>query len=311
MNRPLLVSLLLIPLLLSAVECGRNQPVGRARAYTGSPTLMAPRASLTGTVVFSPSDENPIYIPDFRVTLQPSRKSATTDLTGRFVFENVSPGRYTVCWEQLGWVAGCSEEVFVTAGQSSYASLIELEPETAGSVAWETCASPTGAWPCRSIAGSEMNSFLWSRHSTLPVSHLGKRGPMSTATMPLQGLPEQRPFASARRRHVSTGTWRPPVRGRISDSGTTGRSSGPSPCRRAVLRQSAPDREIPSRFGPTHPTPTATRFGFDGWWSRERSQPPRTGARRGGCRASPGATGPTCSLRMAEEALSGGSFQSG
>jgi hypothetical protein len=115
----------------------------RSRASeTSVPATVAvhggPELSVTGPVLFQPAPDALIYVADFAVTLkgEATTQTTTTDLAGRYRFHDVAPGRYSVCWEQPGWVSGCTPEVAVTPGNSAYPHAVRLKPEAADSVAW-------------------------------------------------------------------------------------------------------------------------------------------------------------------------------
>ncbi len=134
MKRSLLAMSFLI-LLIALWQCRTSEQSTTAPA---PPPQSGPELSVTGPVLFQPTPHDLIYVADFPVTLKGTGGTQTTktDLIGRYRFRDVAPGKYTVCWEQAGWMNGCTPEVGVTADDSAYPQAVELKPSAPNSVAW-------------------------------------------------------------------------------------------------------------------------------------------------------------------------------
>jgi hypothetical protein len=130
---------------LSIWSCNKPSESNATDGTTAAPkkseasaTASGPRIAVTGSVLFKPNGHDQIYVADLPVTLKGGKapQDAKTDVAGRYRFFDVAPGKYTVCWEQPGWVSGCTSEIEVTAEDSGYANIAELKPTASGSVAW-------------------------------------------------------------------------------------------------------------------------------------------------------------------------------
>jgi hypothetical protein len=133
MKRSLLTTSILVLCLVALWQCRTPEKNEPASAPQSRPEL-----SVTGAILFQPTPRDLIYVADFPVTLKGSGKPQVTktDLLGRYRFRDIVPGKYTVCWEQVGWVGGCTPEVEVTAGDSAYPRAVQLKPSAPDRVAW-------------------------------------------------------------------------------------------------------------------------------------------------------------------------------
>jgi hypothetical protein len=125
--RTLVVSLLValtLAVLLPRCGSGRRQV----------PVLRGTGAGVHGSVITEVSkrlqvnskelSDHFIYVPDFEVFLRNAAGTETarvkTDLFGRYIIKLQKPGRYQLCWNGSGWVAGCAPDPIVIGSNTKY-----------------------------------------------------------------------------------------------------------------------------------------------------------------------------------------------
>jgi hypothetical protein len=75
-----------------------------------------------------------IQLPNFPLYLREMRTNravgyTVTDPMGNYTFSALSPGKYQICWQQAGWVTGCSpEEISVGRDPTTYAADLFIAP---------------------------------------------------------------------------------------------------------------------------------------------------------------------------------------
>ena len=73
-----------------------------------------------------------VYLPGIRVHVKNARsgedtKPVLTDLSGRFTIRDLPDGRYNVCWEGKGYVAGCDPTGFTISGRPVHVSDVRIQ----------------------------------------------------------------------------------------------------------------------------------------------------------------------------------------
>lgn len=73
-----------------------------------------------------------IYLPQVKVYLKNSVTGATsdpvlTDLSGRFTLHARSAGRYQICWEKPGYIAGCTQTIYSLFATNRHVSKLRIQ----------------------------------------------------------------------------------------------------------------------------------------------------------------------------------------
>ena len=146
MKRSLLSVCLFALVVLALSQCNPTEkPATDTSTTTAAAQSMTVPSEIAGPVMFRPTASDVIYVPDFTVTLKGGEpRTAKSDLTGRYLFSDVKPGKYTVCWEAPGWQNGCSPEVEIKEGESA-SPPADLKPAKPDSVVWGTVRLADGS----------------------------------------------------------------------------------------------------------------------------------------------------------------------